>query len=278
MKIAFVQTNNIVCGGVIVPFEYVSRLKKLGYEADIYAEQGNEMLSKQYNVYPKSISCLSEFTDDDVIIAVRWEQCEMLEQYKGKKYQLVQGKDLIYYGESPEAERLKYWRNNQKWVLIGVSEYCLKDWGRGIVIPNGVNERFFEDLGLEKDIDALIEGNNEHNKNILYAINKAKEDGHKSIVWFGRETEPIEGVECISNPSQNEIPKLYQRAKHFYKYSHSEGFCLPLLEAMASGCIIHSHDMGGNTFWYTGMTVDEGYQIATEFNWDNSVQKLINIL
>lgn len=91
--IAWVTTNTITCGGMIVPFEYVSRLKKLGIEADIFAEEGNEQLESFYGIKVRPLSELNT-TDEDTIIATRWEQCERLTPMPGKKFQFVQGEDL----------------------------------------------------------------------------------------------------------------------------------------------------------------------------------------
>ena len=95
--IAFVTTNTVTCGGILVVFEYVSRLKKLGYDSDIFAEEGNPALEKAYGIKVRPLSQL-QTTKDDVIIAVRWEQCEQLTTLSGKKYQFVQGDDLVLLG------------------------------------------------------------------------------------------------------------------------------------------------------------------------------------
>jgi glycosyltransferase involved in cell wall biosynthesis len=270
MKIAFVNDGILVCGGMITNFEYVKELKSRGYEADIYANYlCDTTLTDFYNIKPKHIEELQEYTKDDVIIANWWPQVNMLEQYKGKKIQFVQGKDIDFYSGEAKRDCLET-RQNKNWNIIAVSKYAL-EWTerQGDIIPNGVGERFFKDYGEERDIDALVEGIDEPNKNIHEAIRKAKEDGHKKIVWLARETHSIPGVETITNPPQEEIPKIYQRAKHFYKYSHSEGFCLPLLEAMASGCEIHTHDMGGNDFKpYTKKN-------ALRFTWEKATDKLL---
>ena len=259
----------ILCGGILIPCQYIGELRKRGYEAYGVSEGHNEALEK-YMGTPFIPMSEMQTTDDDIIIAVRWEECEMLEKYKGKKFQFVQGRDEDANCGEDWKIKMRAARNNKNWELIGVSDFCLKDWGRGTVVPNFIDKRFFmadmEKFYKVRDIDALIEGNNEPNKNIDYAIQKAKEDGHKKIVWFGRETVPKEGVENISSPPQEEIPKLYQRAKHFYKYSKSEGFCLPLAEAMVSGCECHFHDMGGNDFK------------GLDFKIETSTDKLIQII
>lgn len=298
--IAFVTTNSITCGGILVPFEYVSRLKKLGAEADIFAESGNEELERVYGFKVRPLSQL-QTTKDDSIIAIRWEQCKELSELPGKKFQLVQGDDLILLGED-QREECSFWRNNLEWELIGVSRFCLMRWGRGEVIPNGVNERFFTQLPVERDIDILIEGNNEPNKNIGEALGIA--DRVKlflpdvKVVWLGRETDDSLGVECITNPKQEDIPEIYQRSKVMIKLSKSEGFCLPILEAMASGCLVVTTNMGGNDAWCVHESncimdnmvqeirehlengkhtwvVERGRQTAKKFDWNSSINKLL---
>lgn len=277
-KIAFATYNIPTCGGLIVVFEYVKELRRRGISADIYADDGNDDLEKHYNIFHLPTARLSELTDNDVLIAVRWEQINDLEQYKGRKIQFVQGNDKYYYENAhhDDLPKMMEARNNKNWELMGVSEYVLENWGRGFVIPNGISDKFFIDYGSEKDIDALVEGNNEDNKNIPYAIEQAIKDGHKKIVWMGRETNwqyaDKYGIEIITNPPQEEIPKIYQRAKHFYKYSKSEGFSLPLWEAAASGCIVHTHDMGCNRDWV--YTKEE----AQKYTWKNATDKLLKII
>jgi len=247
MRIAFVNDGIIVCGGLITNYEYVSRLRKLGYEADIYANYSKDnRLRDFYDITPKPIEELANFTDEDLIVANWWMQVPKLENYKGRKVQFIQGKDIHFYDGSLKQKCIEI-RHRKNWEMMAVSSYAL-GWTerQGTIIPNGIHERFFVNHGLERDIDALVEGTPEFNKNVQHSINEAKKDGHKRIVWLGRETKNIPGIETITNPPIEEIPKIYQRAKHFYKHSLSEGFCLPILEAKASGCIIHTHDMGNN--------------------------------
>lgn len=289
-RIGFHIGNPIICGGIIVPFEYVKRLKERGYEAYIIANNSNEELERFYGINHSNISILDNFTDEDVIIAVRWEQTQDLEKYKGIKIQFVQGDDTIYYKNHSDLPRLIKARNNPNWELIGVSKFCLKNWGRGTVIPNGVSERFFNHIGLERNIPCLVEGNDEPNKNIPYAIEQARKFSD-DITWMGRETHE-RGVKTITNPPQREIPFIYQRAEHFFKYSYSEGFSLPILEAMASGCIVHTKDMGGNDFCIDGFNcwmnsydesqnkfiIQNAKQTAQDYSWDRSIDNLTQYL
>jgi len=296
MKVAFVNTSIILCGGLITNYEYVKELRRRGISAWILADEGNDILAEAYNIDHYPIKMLEEWTDQDIIIANRWEQIEQLSQYKGRKFQFVQGKDnYSNYGEDWKINMSKA-RNNPEWELIGVSQYCLEDWNRGVVIPNGINKNF-KATNIPKDTEILVEGNFEPNKGIEEALSLAKQSTTGKIVWLGRETIPTEGVECITNPPQKDIPLIYQRAKVLIKLSKSEGFSLPILEAMASGCVPITRDMGGNDFCVYGhnselpinikeVLTNEGYReglrlngIATakNYTWEKSVDKYLEL-
>ena len=65
--IAFVNTNLITCGGIITNFEYVKELKLQGFEADIFAEEGNNELENFYQIRIRRLSELN-LTDNDILI------------------------------------------------------------------------------------------------------------------------------------------------------------------------------------------------------------------
>jgi hypothetical protein len=137
------------------------------------------------------------------------------------------------------------WLNHDE-PIIAVSDF-IKGWLErndkevATVIGNGTHERF-KNLNLERDIDCLIEGNFEPNKNIKETIKEAKQYG--KVVWFGRHTTNL-GVEHISNPSLDEIVTLYNRSKKFLKMSKVEGWNRPVAEATACGCEVINKS-GGN--------------------------------
>jgi glycosyltransferase involved in cell wall biosynthesis len=57
---------------------------------------------------------------------------------------------------------------------------------------------------------------------------------------------------CVLLPSDEEIRQLYQRSKIFLLLSDTEGFGLPPLEAMGSGCIPLCRDSGGPRCYMDG--------------------------
>ena len=80
--------------------------------------------------------------------------------------------------------------------------------------------------------------------------------------------------------------------------SKSEGFSLPILEAMACGCTVATVDMGGNDFCRWGENciypdqiplvlkndsererlANNAVKTASKFSWDNSAKQLLNFI
>jgi len=305
MKLAYCLDELILCGGLLVPFEHCRELRKRGYEASIYANGRNEKLQKEFPTVPvKDIKELASFTEEDIIIAVWWIQCPQLEQYKGRKIQFVQGNDIVGNIWEDYKKNCKEIRSRKNWEIIAVSKYA-GDWtGREYqIIPNGLNQEWFIDHKLERDICYLIEGNDEPNKNINKAYELAKCISN-NIAWLTRENNFKYPVKVFENPPREEIPKIYQRAKVFIKLSNSEGFCLPALEAMASGCLVITKDMGGNDFCLDGINcikrdtwqnykfidkikefskdkevlIKQGYETAKKYTIEKTVNKLLDTL
>jgi glycosyltransferase involved in cell wall biosynthesis len=54
------------------------------------------------------------------------------------------------------------------------------------------------------------------------------------------------GAKYITSPSDEEVNELFNQAGVFVQTSRHEGFCLPALEAMATGAPVVCTDMNGN--------------------------------
>lgn len=294
MRIAYVMDLVLVCGGVLVAYEHCKRLREKGYDAFIV---GDGRLG-EYDVPTHPMSVLDSFTDEDIIVSVWYPQVTILEHFKGRKIQFSQDciEDIGLSNENVLDCRTA--RRNQNWEIMAVSKYA-GDWlGRDYtLIPNGLNERFFEDRGQQRDVDVLIEGNDDCNKGIQDAFEIARSIPNLKIGWLARETTAGD-YEVFTNAPREIIPEIYQRAKVVVKCSKSEGFGLPHLEAMASGCKLLTYNSGGNDFCednvncYMGdkeylkkrlediiiggkgdKLIKNGYKTAKEYRWN--INKLI---
>ncbi|MBU1118704.1 glycosyltransferase family 4 protein [Patescibacteria group bacterium] len=115
----------------------------------------------------------------------------------------------------------------------------------------GINQevyKCYDDVGRRDDL-LLSVGWSHYLKNLDYLL-----DG-----WRGMKTKPklelfrIEprlgkknGVKYYYKPNDIQVARLYNRATVFAQTSLHEGFCLPILEAMACGCPVVCTDADGN--------------------------------
>lgn len=203
----------------------------------------------------------------DARIVSDWNN-EELEQFFGVK--VARESEGITIAVSPRCEaQWAYVRTKDiRWTVhnsrkIVVSRY-LQEWLKsGIILGNGTHERF-HNMGIERDIDVLICGNYEANKNIEATLEKAKAYGQR-IVWFGRATRNIPGCEAIASPPVADIPYLYNRARVFITASKDEGWGRPVAEAMSCGVPTIINENGGN----------RDIEIVT---WESIANQLIKIL
>lgn len=131
------------------------------------------------------------------------------------------------------------------------------------------------------------------------------------LYMFGADPRPAglpSRVEYILNPTQEKARELYNRSLVWLVSSRSEGFCLPILEAMACGCCVVStdHDSApglvhdGVNGFLVPIADDEAFmekiqlllerqeqrevivrnsqQTVDEFSWDTSVDQMETLL
>ena len=231
-SINFLFDEIITCGAVLSAFELCEAVRKLGRECNIIAKFKNKELEEYFNIE------------------------------KIGHHGRPEGIDITF---TPKMHGdYAYVRTNDKrWLthdepIIAVSKYIQDTIGGSVVIGNGTHKRFYNmhlgenledwehvqpNLVYKRDIDVLIEGNYEPNKNIVETIKEARKHGRR-IVWFGRTTKNL-GVEHCSGLSLDEIVSLYNRSKKFLKMSKDEGWGRPIAEAKACGCEIINKS-GGN--------------------------------
>lgn len=221
MEISFLLKEVITCGAVLSTFELVEALRKEGISAKIVSDFNNKELEDYFNIQV-------EREPKGTTLAVS-PRCEA-------EWAYVRTRDD------------RWLTHNSK--KIAVSNW-IKEWLENngqiaeAVIGNGTHERFYN-MGLERDIDVLICGNYEPNKNIERTISIARRRGAKNITWFGRGVNKIDGVTAISNPRIDEIPILYNQAQSFISASKEEGWGRPIAEAIACGVPEVINENGGN--------------------------------
>lgn len=189
--------------------------------------------------------------DADVIVATWWETAEWISKMpraKGTKVHFIQGYEA-FPGIPTELVDAAWQLPTTK---IAVAQW-LVDLGRerfGIeeiaLVPNSVDSSFLgteaRSMSTSPTVGFLF--HNAVSKDVptsLAAIKRLKQlQPNVHIVSFGsvkpRPGEIPNYVEFYHLPSQEEIANIYARCNAWLSTSRSEGFNLPPLEAMASGC------------------------------------------
>ena len=192
----------------------------------------------------------SDVPDADVIIATWWETAEWvwaMPPAKGAKVHFIQGYDAFL--DAPD-------RVDAVWRLpfskIAVSQW-LVDLGHdrfGIekieLVPNSVNHELFKRRPRKKGDPATVgflfhPAEFKDMPTTVSAVQQLRKHIPRTkVVSFGvlppHRGEVPPGTEFHRLPSQEEIASLYGRCDAWLSTSLKEGFNLPPLEAMATGC------------------------------------------
>nr|WP_315198954.1 glycosyltransferase family 4 protein [uncultured Flavobacterium sp.] len=183
---------------------------------------------------------------------------------------LIQGLDSISLIDLTQSNRFYKAINKFFYVIsknikvkrIFVSNYIATKYQKeGVVIPNYVNDIFFKNnkdlLFGKKEITIGVVSTSALNKGFDFFLecnSKIREAlfNNEYEVKFICATQDrklvssisLEDVEFVFPKNETEMSSFYSRCDVLLSCSISEGFNLPVLEAMASGCIVISTDDG----------------------------------
>lgn len=201
-----------------------------------------------------------DIPDADVLIATWWEtafSAAAMPPRKGRPFYLIQ---------HHEVHDFLPWQISRSTYFLPLEHLVVSNWlarvmadtydrSDAVLVPNGVDLSHFSapprdkrdhpTVGLLYSTNAI-----KGTRTLLHAIERIRVDLPKLRVRaFG--AEPLSddlplppGSDYLCRPEQNQIPALYAGCDLFLCGSTSEGYFLPLLEAMACGCPLVSTDVG----------------------------------
>ncbi|MCG2633014.1 glycosyltransferase family 4 protein [Bradyrhizobium sp. WYCCWR 13023] len=203
----------------------------------------------------------ADVPDADVIVATWWETAEWISQFapsKGKKVYFIQHHEV--FAHLPIERARKTYRLPFKKVVISrwLQDIMRDQYGDRDValIPNSVDTRqFFSEPRLKQSVPSVgfvysrveFKGADV----ILEALSKVRQEAPQlRVLAFGAELpvpeRPLPAwVEFKYRPAQDEMRKIYSSCDVWLCGSRSEGFYLPMLEAMACRCPVVSTKVGG---------------------------------
>jgi GT2 family glycosyltransferase len=263
-RVIYVLQTTGVSGGIRIVFEHLNRLKAAGYSVELWAldthpnwvELNVETKTfKNYNTLLKALS-----NEEAIKVATWWETALpvwLASVNKGIPVYFVQEIESWFYPNDPEAQRSVIACYRKEFRNMTTSKYNLDEIRslglNATAVPCGYDTDVFHELkDVTRETDTLLAvGRTFFQKNFKQTFEAWKSLGEKRprLQLFGSEPQMAkmdERITYVTRPSDSGVNKLYNQATVFVQTSYHEGFCLPVLEAMAAGCPVVCTDSHGN--------------------------------
>jgi GT2 family glycosyltransferase len=263
LRVVYVTEDTGIGGGHRDIFEHLNRLHDRGHEVALYSLGGApdwfplRVPVHSFEYYDELIDALKDL--DAIKVATWWNTAAPVWRasvLRGIPVYFVQDIETSYY---PDDEVIRHavldsYRPEFRYMTIS-------SWNRdrlremnleAELIPPGVDLETFHPLdGVERRTDMLLAlGRSNPLKNLPLTISawKALPEPRPELCLFGIEPEVAsdEGIRYVAAPSDEQVNELFNQATVFVQTSSHEGFCLPPLEAMATGGAVVCTDAHGN--------------------------------
>lgn len=262
LRIVYVTEGTGVGGGHRDIFEHLDRLGERGHDVKLFTlgDQPDwyDLKAPVYTFedYDELTGALA--LEDAIKIATWWNTGTPVWRasvVRGISVFFVQDIETSYY---PDDERNRYavlagYRHEFSYMTIsGWNADRLRELGmESTLVPPGIDLDTFRPLdGTRRRRDMLLAlGRTNPLKNLPLTIDAWKAlPGKPQLCLFGIEPELGEeyGARYVERPSDEGVNELFNEATVFVQTSTHEGFCLPPLEAMATGAAVVCTDSHGN--------------------------------
>jgi GT2 family glycosyltransferase/glycosyltransferase involved in cell wall biosynthesis len=263
LRVIYVTEDTGVGGGHRDIFEHLNRLQERGHDVALYT-LGDDVdwfdlraPMRSFEDYGELIDALA--VEDAIKVATWWGTAApvwLASVRKGIPVFFVQDIETSYYPES-EAMRsavLASYREEFRYMTIsGWNRDRLRELRLDAdLVPPGIDLETFRPLrGVTRRDDMLLAlGRTNPLKNLPLTIDawRALDTDRPELCLFGIEPElgPTYGACYVERPSDEGVNELLNAATIFVQTSTHEGFCLPPLEAMATGGAVVCTDAHGN--------------------------------
>ena len=266
LRIVYVTEDTGIGGGHRVIFQHLNNLRAHGHDAELWTlEEGGDPdwfdLDVPVRTFPDYEALVDDLEPLDAIKVASWWKTAEPVWRAGVKHGIavyhVQDIETSYYPGQPEVQNRVMASYRQEFRYM-----CGSQWIGDRLTELGLEARVITpgiDLGLwhpepevEREDDVLLSvGRTNPLKNFPLTVEAwqgVPEDKRPQLWLFGVEPELAEpiGARYFTRPSDAEVNELYNRCTALIQTSRHEGFCLPLIEAMATGAPVICTDSNGN--------------------------------
>jgi len=262
-RVIFVLNATSISGGIRIVFELANGLADRGFDVEIWSLQEHPAwfdLRVRVATYRSYDDLLLSLRNEDAIkVATWWETADIVwlaSANHGVPAYLVQEFETWFYPDDPVARAAVIASYRREMIAVTEATYQQGELAEvgltATLIRNGYDPSVFRELpGWPREENTVIAlGRSFFQKNFAMTVRawNALGDRKPNLLLFGTEPDILvaEGVEYVERPSDAEVNELYNSAAAFVQTSRHEGFCLPILEAMAAGTPVVTTDSHGN--------------------------------
>jgi GT2 family glycosyltransferase len=263
LRIAYVTEGTGVGGGHRDIFEHLNRLAARGHDVALYTLGGPpewfelRVPVHSFEFYDELVAALAPL--DAIKVATWWNTAAPVWRASvlhGIPVYFVQDIETSYY---PDDERTRHavldsYRPEFRYMTISAwNRERLRELGLDAeLIPPGIDLDTFRpraDVMRREDM-VLALGRSNPLKNLPLTLDawRALSAPRPELCLFGIEPELAAdpGMRHVQSPEDERVNELFCEASVFVQTSTHEGFALPPLEAMATGCAVVCTDAHGN--------------------------------
>ena len=263
LRIVYVTEDTGVGGGHRDIFEHLNRLAQRGHAAELWTLGGVPdwfdlaVPVRSFDDYRDLRRALSPVSA--IKVATWWNTAQpvwLASLLQGIGVSFVQDIESSYYSANPamQAAVLASYRPEFRYMTISSwNQDRLRELGMDAsLIPPGIDLETFRPLpGVARRGDMVLAlGRSNPLKNLPLTLEAWRRlpQPQPELCLFGIEPELASGpgISYVTAPSDSQIGELYNQAAVFVQTSVHEGFCLPALEAMATGGAVVCTDAHGN--------------------------------
>lgn len=263
LRIVYVTESTILGGGHRVVFEHLNGLHARGHDVQLWTLTGPpdwfelRCPVRTFADYDELVTTLAPL--DAIKVATWWRTSAPVWRASvihGIPVYFVQDIETSYYADAPATRHavLDSYRPEFRYLTTSTwNRDHLHELGlESDLVSPGIDGAMFRPIpGVPRRDDmvlALGRSNPLKNLPLTLAAWRTLPEPRPELVLFGSEPELASepGVRYVENPSDAEVNALLNQATVFLQTSVHEGFCLPILEAMAAGAAVVCTDAHGN--------------------------------